>query len=177
MPNSQSTTPQKIEGVKFNLPMPVSNNAMYMPANGKIILSPAARSYYTEMQNFFYRHGNFETLTGRLSVNVWIYEKDLRRRDINNLTKSLFDALQKCKLYEDDSQIDETHIFRGGIVESPYVCIEIKVLCENDTRVPLKVQRAEKALQERFDEKVENLKKICKKSEIQKVKRFSKKEV
>lgn len=169
LPPNQTTEKMNINGVKINLPMPVSNNAMYMPAHGKIILTNAARSYYNELKNFFAREGGVEMIEGRLSVNVWIHEKDMRRRDINNLTKSLFDGLQKCGVYKDDSQIDETHIYRGEIVEDPYVCIEITVLEEFDMRVPLKAQRAAKKVEDKFNEKLDLLKNICKKTEIKKL--------
>jgi crossover junction endodeoxyribonuclease RusA len=42
---------------------------------------------------------------GPLAVQVEIYPPDQRRRDIDNVQKSLFDALQHGGVYYDDSQV------------------------------------------------------------------------
>ena len=42
----------------------------------------------------------------RLRVQVECFPPDKRRRDLDNLGKSLMDSLQHAKVYADDSQID-----------------------------------------------------------------------
>lgn len=172
MPKDQKPTTNTSGSVNLTLPMPVSSNAMYVPVEGRVVLSAAARTYYAEMYNIMEREG-VQTLTGRLCVHMWVHEKDKRRRDINNLTKTLFDALQRCKVYVDDSQIDETHIYRGEISEKPYVRIEITTIAELDTRITVKVQKENQAKQDAFDSKLDVLSGICKQSEIKKISRFS----
>ena len=45
-------------------------------------------------------------LDGRLKIVINCYPPDNRKRDIDNLLKSLLDALQSAGVYVDDSQID-----------------------------------------------------------------------
>ena len=42
----------------------------------------------------------------RIRMEVIAYPPDKRRRDLDNLGKSLLDSLQHAGLYQDDSQID-----------------------------------------------------------------------
>lgn len=42
----------------------------------------------------------------RIRMEVVAYPPDKRRRDLDNLGKSLLDSLQHAGLYQDDSQID-----------------------------------------------------------------------
>lgn len=53
-----------------------------------------------------------EPLEGRLAVHVNLYPPDRRKRDIDNILKSLLDACEHAGCYESDSQIDELHIVR-----------------------------------------------------------------
>lgn len=46
-----------------------------------------------------------QPLVGDLDVEIDAYPPDRRRRDIDNLTKALLDALQHGGLYADDSQV------------------------------------------------------------------------
>jgi crossover junction endodeoxyribonuclease RusA len=50
----------------------------------------------------------------RLAVKVEAYPPDRRCRDIDNLLKSMLDALQHAGLIPDDSQIDDLAIVRRG---------------------------------------------------------------
>lgn len=54
-------------------------------------------------------------IPGRLAVYVSVYFATRRRSDIDNRLKSLLDALEHAGCYENDSQIDEIHIFRKEV--------------------------------------------------------------
>jgi len=56
--------------------------------------------------------GSVQPLEGRLAVHVALFPPDLRKRDIDNVLKSLLDACEHAGCYESDSQIDELHIIR-----------------------------------------------------------------
>lgn len=139
--NTQATT-KKSDNKIFDmvLPFPVSNNALHCPTkDGRIILSAKGRAYYSEMYDYINKERDgFETVSGRLSVDLFIHEPDLRKRDINNLTKSLFDALERCEVYTNDSQIDETHIYRRECRALGAVHVIIRKIGEVDTRESMK---------------------------------------
>src|SRR5690606_10619426 len=62
--------------------------------------------------------GTVEPLRGRLAVNIELTMPDRRRRDIDNVLKALFDALQAAGVFIDDEQIDELCVKRLSI-EAP----------------------------------------------------------
>ena len=64
-------------------------------------------------------------LTGRLNVEVQVYVPDNRRRDLDNLCKSLLDALQKADVYKDDEQIDKLLIMRRGVIKGGKTIVTI----------------------------------------------------
>jgi crossover junction endodeoxyribonuclease RusA len=51
-------------------------------------------------------------IEGRLAVHVSLFPPDKRKRDIDNILKSLLDACEHAGCYASDSQIDELHIVR-----------------------------------------------------------------
>jgi crossover junction endodeoxyribonuclease RusA len=58
------------------------------------------------------------SMAGRLSVHVNLYPPDRRKRDIDNVLKSLLDACEHAGCYVNDSQIDELHVIRKEIIKS-----------------------------------------------------------
>ena len=58
-----------------------------------------------------------QALEGRLAVHVALYPPDRRKRDIDNVLKSLLDACEHAGCYENDSQIDELHIIRRDVIK------------------------------------------------------------
>jgi crossover junction endodeoxyribonuclease RusA len=49
-------------------------------------------------------------LEGRLSFTALLYPKDRRRRDVDNVLKSLLDSLAHAGTMHDDSQIKVLHV-------------------------------------------------------------------
>lgn len=130
-PKPPSFEPQVFD---MELPFPLSVNALHIPAgDNKIKLSPRAKEYYGDMTRIL-SECDYGTMTGRIKVDLWVYEPDRRRRDINNLTKSLFDALQYCKVIQDDAQIDETHIYRCECWKGGKVRVRMVETKETDDR-------------------------------------------
>jgi len=68
----------------------------------------------------------FKKLEGRLNVRVLVNPPDRKKRDLDNLTKALFDALANAGAYNDDSQIDEFTVKRLEIVKGGKVKVIIK---------------------------------------------------
>ena len=141
------------KGFDMILPYPVSNNQLHMPgAQGGVVLTSKARAYYAEICQLF-AADPFPTMTGRLCVDVWFWDPDLRKRDINNYTKTLFDALEAAKVFANDEQIDETHLYRvdelhpGGKIR-----VRIREMESKPERKPLKTQqKVKKSLEHERD--------------------------
>jgi Holliday junction resolvase RusA-like endonuclease len=57
-------------------------------------------------------------------LNVFLFFGDRRKRDLDNVGKSVLDSLNKL-LYDDDSQIDELYLSRQYDIRSPRAVITI----------------------------------------------------
>jgi len=58
-------------------------------------------------------------------LSVVLYPPDRRVRDLDNYMKSLLDALTKAGVWDDDSCIDQLHIYRGERVRGGLVKLRI----------------------------------------------------
>lgn len=64
-------------------------------------------------------------LDGRLSVFVTLFPPNRQRRDIDNVSKALLDALQHAGCFDDDEQVDVLHIERKEIVKGGKCCVVV----------------------------------------------------
>jgi len=101
------------------LPWPPSNNRYYRHiAKGKLagrtLLSEGGRAYRAAVQAVVAAQGVQTPLEGRLIVRILAHPPDARRRDVDNLFKSVLDSLQHANVFLDDSQIDHLSIHRCG---------------------------------------------------------------
>jgi crossover junction endodeoxyribonuclease RusA len=65
-------------------------------------------------------------MTGAIHMAIKMYPPDARRRDVDNILKSLLDALQGAGVYKDDTLIDKLTIERCGKVEGGKVVVSIE---------------------------------------------------
>ena len=101
----------------YQLPYPPSVNHIYRRTKrGGVMLDDKARAYRDEV---IYVIGKGHTaINGPIRVRIDAYMPDKRKRDLDNLCKSLFDAMTHAGVWKDDSQIDFLIINRAGF-ESP----------------------------------------------------------
>jgi crossover junction endodeoxyribonuclease RusA len=90
-----------------SLPVPKTNRYIRRK-NGQVFKSPRvtlweARAVW-EIQN---QYGG-KKLTKPVKVEVYFFLPDSRKRDIDNMLKTLWDVLQKAEVIEDDNLIRET---------------------------------------------------------------------
>lgn len=104
----QLEEPQQIT---LELPWPPSTNRIWRRVGNRTVLSKAARQYHQQVMR---STAVPVAMTGRLAVALVANPPDNRRRDIDNLIKTVLDALRKVGAYEDDSQIDLLTIIRGS---------------------------------------------------------------
>ena len=106
--------------MELELPYPPSVNHLWRRVGHRTLLSRRGRAYRRQVHNLLVGRG-IRPLEGRLAVTVDVHPPDRRRRDLDNLQKGLFDAMQHAGIYLDDAQIDDLRIRRcecvpGGLV-------------------------------------------------------------
>lgn len=96
--------------ITLELMWPPSVNHEWVKARGRIILAPKGRTYraYVVGKILAMRSkGSLPqtTLDGDLAMTMELYPPDRRRRDVDNYSKAIFDALTHAHLWRDDSQV------------------------------------------------------------------------
>lgn len=122
-PKPRKSNPGASVTLKFDWP-PSVNTYWRHPSKGKLagrhLISEKGREYRKHVIKVCSGSGlNPWIGHGKLAVRLDCYPPDRRRRDLDNLPKSILDALQHAGLIVDDSDIDELHIVRhemGGYV-------------------------------------------------------------
>ena len=98
----------------IDLPYPNSANQHWRMGRGRMYLSPKGVAFREAVKLVAKIH-NQKAPEGRLQISVMLYPRDKRVRDIDNVCKSLHDALVHAGIIEDDSLIDKLIIERGAI--------------------------------------------------------------
>jgi len=90
--------------ITLELPYPPSVNHYWRHVGPRVLISRHGREFQEKVR-LILAALRLRPLAGPLNVSVNVYPPDHRRRDLDNIQKALFDALQRGGLYEDDSQI------------------------------------------------------------------------
>jgi crossover junction endodeoxyribonuclease RusA len=85
------------------LPYPPTINHYYGRGHrGNVYIKPEGKAYRTQVNAII---GRRDPIVGPVAIRFWMYPPDRRARDIDNIRKALFDALQSAGVYINDSQI------------------------------------------------------------------------
>ncbi|QOV65806.1 RusA family crossover junction endodeoxyribonuclease [Kosakonia pseudosacchari] len=115
--------------MKLILPFPPSVNTYWRapnkgPLKGRHLISAAGRKYQSDACAAIIEQLRRlpKPSSEPASVKVILYPPDVRRRDIDNYNKALFDALTHAGVWEDDSQVKRLlvewgPVQQGGMVE------------------------------------------------------------
>lgn len=90
--------------IELELPYPPSVNHYYRHVGPRMLISREGRAYREKVCAILTALG-IRPMTGPLDVQVEIFPPDRRRRDLDNVQKALFDALEHGGAYINDSQI------------------------------------------------------------------------
>lgn len=118
--------------VVLDLPYPPTVNSYKTPVmkRGRLsmILSAEGRKYKSTVKQLCQIMKWCKGLESRISVKIFVYPPDNRKRDLVNLGKALLDSMQDAGVFKDDSQIDDLHFIRREAVKSGNVVVEIREL-------------------------------------------------
>lgn len=116
--------------MKITLPWPPSTNTYWRHTSKGTLISRKGREYRQRVQVLAWSVSRCAEIkaqhTSRLAVKIYAHPPDRRRRDLDNILKSLLDAMQHGGLYEDDSQIDHLTVIRCTPGLSGAVTVEIQ---------------------------------------------------
>lgn len=107
---------------EFTLPFPPSLNRLYRRVGPRTLISRQGREYRTLVCGLLAGGGVRKPPSGgRIALAMDAFPPDRRRRDLDNLQKSVLDSLQHAGVYEDDSLIDllltqRRHVVAGGLL-------------------------------------------------------------
>lgn len=114
----------------LTLPWPPSTNTYWRhPTKGRLagrhLISEQGRAYREAVALQVLAQNGRRLLDCPLSIDIEVFMPDRRRRDLDNLLKSLLDSMTHAGVWADDSQIHDLRIRRGprlgGMVK---VCID-----------------------------------------------------
>ena len=95
--------------VTIELSYPPSVNHYYRHVGPRVLISREGRLYRDRVAARLFERG-VQKRHGRVALEIQAYPPDERRRDLDNLLKSLFDALAYGGLYDDDSNVKKLQI-------------------------------------------------------------------
>lgn len=118
---------QVSESISVTLPWPPSVNSYWRhPQSGKLagrhLISREGREYRAKVKETVWKE---KQVIGRVAVYIDAFPPDNRRRDLDNILKSLLDSITHAALIEDDSQIDRLYIVRRNVSPPGHVVVNI----------------------------------------------------
>jgi crossover junction endodeoxyribonuclease RusA len=118
--------------MNITLPYPPTVNTYWRNTPKGVLISKRGREYRNQaIESCILQGVAYTRLEGRLAVDITAYMPDRRRRDIDNLTKSLLDSLAHAAVFLDDEQVDELTIRRGEREPPGRIEIEISQLMKH----------------------------------------------
>jgi len=111
----------------LELPLPPSVNSYWGFHGHRRFLTPKANQFKADVARIVSLQA-IKFGSARLCLTATFCFPTKRISDISNRVKALEDALVQAGLMDDDSQIDEIHIFRGSIIRGGKTLIEINVI-------------------------------------------------
>lgn len=113
--------------IEIYLPFPPTINNYYVKTSRGIYISSKGKKFRAAVEaEVVSQLGDWAATTDRLLLEVILWPPDKRKRDLDNYMKALLDSLTQCRLWEDDSQIDQLFVYRGAKVTNGSVFMRIQ---------------------------------------------------
>ncbi len=100
--------------ISLELPFPPSVNHYWRRVGNKTLISKDGRTFRLHVQDIVAAR-RLQIIPGHVWVDVVACPPDRRRRDLDNLCKSLLDALEHAGVYEGDHQIQSLRLKWGAV--------------------------------------------------------------
>ena len=111
---------------EFDLPWPPSVNGMRAVFRNRMITTKKGRDYHKAVQLLMTDLNlSNEGIADRLHVSMVLNPPTLRKYDIDNRCKAVFDALSISGFWLDDEQIDSLSIKKGEKVKSGLIKVRV----------------------------------------------------
>jgi crossover junction endodeoxyribonuclease RusA len=114
--------------MELELPWPPTVNSYLAIVGNRKVKTERARQYCRKVVSYLSQQKVKSFRDNKIKIEIEAYPPDLRRRDMDNITKALFDSLKTAGLYDDDSQIDFFSVRRMGKLKGGKVCLRISEL-------------------------------------------------
>lgn len=110
---------------RYELPWPPSVNHYWRHVRGRFYIAQDGQRFRQRVEAIV-AVDRQKPMDGPLSVAIAAFPPDRRRRDIDNILKALFDALEHAGAYHNDNQIVELHVCKLEPVEVGRVLVTIR---------------------------------------------------
>ena len=117
---------------QVELPFPPSVNHYYRRVGPRTLISREGRAYRERVGTILVTLG-VRPLRGPIHMRIDVYPPDNRRRDLDNLLKSLWDSLQHGGAYHDDSQVVKFEVEKNAVVPNGKVVVTIEEVHSENT--------------------------------------------
>lgn len=112
--------------IELILPWSPTVNSYYVKSKTHVFISTKGKNFREDVAEAIAQQVP-DLMLGdmKMLVEVVLFPPDRRKRDLDNHMKALLDSLAKAGIWEDDSQIDQLHIYRGEVVDKGLIHMRI----------------------------------------------------
>lgn len=103
----------KSEVVELILPWPPTVNHYWRRSGDRFYVSREGIYYRVAVCKVAGQYAGLFESDDKIKIRIQAFPPDNRRRDLDNVLKSLLDSLQHSEIYDDDYQIYDLHISRN----------------------------------------------------------------
>lgn len=113
----------------FIMPWPPSINGYWRTFRNRQIISKKGREYRLSVLRICKIIGiEDELIDGKLEVSITLNPPTLRRYDVDNFNKALFDGLTHAGFWIDDQQVQKLTISKGEKIKGGNVIVNVSVI-------------------------------------------------
>jgi crossover junction endodeoxyribonuclease RusA len=105
---------------------PTGNHSAKHTRNGGHFLTPQAKTYRAMVNAHVLAENAAKGFSSPMAVICEVFHPDRRRRDLDNVWKTLADALTKANVWKDDSQIVDLRLVRRETEPGGRVVVSIE---------------------------------------------------